>query len=177
MSKKRTTAAANLTKTQIGDAVEKFAHAKARLDHLTAKMNKECDAIRDGYREQLEAHIATMREQEAVCESWAKANRDIEFGKKQSIEFVHGTLVFRLGNIRLKLPSSVTEAEAIAHLREYEGTEKYIRTPAPELNKDALIADRQIINRELLRLCGITFPQTERFYVEPRLDDPVPAGG
>jgi len=176
MSKKRTNTAANLTKSQIAEVVEKYAHAKARHDHLTAKMNKELDTVRDRYSEQLEAHAQTMTEQEAVAEKWAKSNRETEFEKKQSIEFTHGTIGFRLGQPRVKLPSKTSEGETIETLKSIPGCEKYIRNPAPELNKECLIADREIINPEILLQVGITFPQTERFYMEPRLDEPVPAG-
>lgn len=175
--KKITNAAAGLSKAQIAESVEKFAHAKARHDHITAKMNKELDSVRDRYAEQLEAHAQTMLEQQAVCEAWSKANREKQFGKRQSVEFTHGTLVFRQGNIRVKLPSKTSEAEVINRLAGIDGGDKYVRIPAPELNREGLLADRKIIRQDILEATGIQFAQSERFYVEPRLDDPVPAGG
>ena len=44
---------------------------------------------------------------------------------------------------------------------------RYLRTPAPEVNKEALLADRTEHSPAELRAVGLKIVQDERFYITP----------
>ena len=45
--------------------------------------------------------------------------------------------------------------------------EKFVRTPAPVVDKEALLTARPSLTEEQLRLVGVKFERDENFYIEP----------
>lgn len=109
----------------------------------------------------LETQIAAQTE---TLATWAESNPS-EFNGKKSLECLHGTCGWRIGQPTLKTLSGWTWDRVLEQLQ--HGGCKYIRTKQ-EVNKQALLSDRETLD---LRAFGVRFIQDEPFYVEPKIED------
>jgi len=159
---------ATLGRADASELVEKVAHNVIALEQLSARQDKELDAVRDKYRERIEALEAEIRQDSAVLESWARANPAEFPAGKRCIEFPHGTLGFRLGNWAVKFARGLKVGDVVAKLTATRWGSAY--APAvPQLDKDAILRDREELAAKLHDV-GIELRQEDRFYIEPRQD-------
>lgn len=105
--------------------------------------------------------------------NWAEDNRP-EFGKSKSLELTHGTIGWHINPPSVKQLSGWKVDETIAVMQESALlSAKYLRM-TPELNKSALLNDRETILPETLRACGLRIVQDEPFYAQPKIEDVNP---
>lgn len=174
MSKKRIqNQAASLTRADLVDIVGEIAAAQIKHDKTVAQMNTEIDAARARHQEQVEALQATIKEKSLIAEAWARAHPD-QFDKTRSIDFGRGIVGFRTGQPTLKALKGWTLKDVLAALKRLAWGKNFVRI-REEIAKDELIAARKTITDAMAAKAGFEFVQEERFFVEPKLDDPVPA--
>lgn len=111
----------------------------------------------------LEAKTAQARE-------WAEANPE-EFKGMRSVELAHGIVGWRTGQPALKPLGGWTWDRVLAKLKDFPHLLGYVRAKE-EVNKQALLGNREALGRETLRAIGVRVVQEESFYVEPRLGEP-----
>jgi phage host-nuclease inhibitor protein Gam len=133
---------------------------------LTAQMDSQIQNIRQFYEPQLASQSQSLEEKIELARSWAEANPD-QFGTARSIEMVHGVVGWRLGQPALKTLAGWTWDRVKDALKAI-GASAYIRTKE-EVNKQNLLADRDVVGAGKLRQIGLRIAQEESFFVEPKL--------
>lgn len=166
MTKHDKAKAARLTREDIEAAVRELCIASVRLEVQQARMNLELAAVRERYEPELSALSATANEQTAIVRAWADAHPE-EFASRKSIAMVLGTLGYRLGQPTLKPIRGVTWDKVLAILR--HNLPHYVRAKE-EVDKEAILADREQLGDENLKTLGLRVDQAERFFVEPNKD-------
>lgn len=152
--------------TLIGDVVG----LQLRLDARRTEMESEIAAIRERHTPDLDALERELIDKRVRVHLWADENRDFFRGKK-SVECHHGTVGFRSGPPRLEKIKPATSWDFIAQkLRRLAWADGYIRSPKPqpEVNKEAILADRHKLPAEKLEKVGLRIVQDEKFYISPR---------
>lgn len=168
MTKKEKEQIAKLSREDIEAVVRHMCIASVRHDEALARMNAAIARAKENYEPDLAALAATWDQLERKVEFWASAHPEL-FASRRSIEFVHGTIGFRLGQPALKPKSGLTWAKIIERLREIAPA--YIRTKH-EADKDSLIK----LPKEELSGLGLVRAQAERFFVDAK-KEAVELGG
>lgn len=133
------------------------------IDERIIALKKEC-----AYDLVLTESGKLIQEKTELIKTWAEANPD-EFGKNKSLELTHATIGFRTGNPAVKAMSGWNLKAIIeALLKKGPTWFAYIRKQL-ELDKEALIRDREILTESDLRTVGLRITQAEAFYIEPNL--------
>ncbi len=119
------------------------------------------------------AQIATVvkliEERVELLRGWAEAN-PTEFAGLKSLETQHGSLGWRIGNAMLKTLSGWTWDRVLERMLGLPQFAGYIRTKA-EVNKQAILVDREQIPPEELREVGVRVVQEDLFFVEPNIEE------
>ena len=106
---------------------------------------------------------------------WAEAHRLDTFQERKSLDLVHATIGFRTGMPRLALRRGIKWALVLEMLKVRLGG-RFVRIKS-EIDKDALLAERDTLGKEKLASLGVEVVQDESFYVEPKREDaPAIAG-
>lgn len=145
-----------------------------RIRQMTIQRNLLLLAIEED-RRALESRFtieleATAKEIELRSESlrvWSESNPE-EFNGRKSLEMLHGVVGWRVGNPTLKTIPGKTWDQVLDAIKDV--CPEYIRTSV-ELNKQAILADREVIGVDKLRLLGMRVVQAEPFFVEPKLEE------
>lgn len=155
----------NVTRDQAETAMAEFAKSANDLSAIEAKMNSELAAIREKYQDRITELNDKKDEQFEVLEVFANETNE-SWGKKKSLDLVHGTIGFRTGTPKLKYEKGFNGKSVVAILA--EKFPDYVRT-VTEINKEKLIADRE--NDGFQKLCEkahISIDQDETFFVESK---------
>jgi len=158
-----------VTRDQAEEAFAAYASSDARSQQITAKMDVEITRIREKFQEELSRLQEKKDESFEVMQTFAVEQKDVLFGKKKSLEMVHGILGFRTGQPKLKTRKGFTWGAVTQLLKEY--LPSYIRT-IEEPAKDKLLADRDLPETaDLFPKVGILVDQDESFFVEPKKEE------
>jgi phage host-nuclease inhibitor protein Gam len=146
-----------------------YAVADAKLAKINATIDVQMTAIREKYADEITRLNETKEKAFEVLQAFAVEKKDELFGKKKSLESVHGTIGFRTGTPKLKLLKGFTWGAVTNLLKEF--LPEYVRT-TEEPAKDKLLADRDDDNtRNMFGKVGISVVQDETFYVEPKKEE------
>lgn len=158
-----------ITRDDAEKAFAEFAQADAKIRSIGAKMDMEMMKIREKYADQL-AELEDIKEKNIdIVQTYATENRDSLFGKRKSVECVHGVFGFRTGTPKLKTLKGFTWGAVLKLCEEF--LPGYIRT-TNEVAKDKLLADRDREGvKELFAKVGVQVTQDETFFIEPKMED------
>ena len=136
---------------------------------IEATLNDELKAVRDRYQEEL-ANVGEDADAEfRLLKEWAEAHPE-EFKDRKSMELTHGALGFRTGTPAVRFLKGWTETMVLAVLdMAAELRERYVRVVV-EINKQALIEDREGLGADKLNAFGLKITQSETFFVEPKIE-------
>jgi phage host-nuclease inhibitor protein Gam len=139
---------------------KKSAQINARLHSVKTELMPQLQAIRDD----LDNAFTQARE-------WAQAHPE-EFTEARSIKMHHATVGFREGNPTLaKLSRRWTWERILEGVEAEPKMACYVRTTT-ELNKEALLEDRDKLGADLMKEYGLKVEQPDRFYVATDLEAP-----
>ena len=146
-----------------------------RYKILLTKHTAKKDARVAEIEKQFDAEMAEVRgsiaDLEADCRDYCEANRtdpDLFRDGNKSRETSLCTMGFRMSPPRVETTSrKVKWADVVTRLLRLPWGKAYVRTPAPQPDKEALLADRQRLTPEQLTAAGIQFAQDESFFLEP----------
>ena len=120
-------------------------------------------------QEQMLALAKRIEVREAGVFVYCQQHRAQLFPDKKSIDFLLATVGYRTE------PPSVEKCfrrdtwSAIAQrLEALPWGSRYVNIPEPEVDKKALLADREKLSAEQLSEAGIRFEQDEQFYITPK---------
>jgi phage host-nuclease inhibitor protein Gam len=152
---------------QLDAVVENIVHLQQNRAELEQDQEREITAVRQKYRTPLAEVDRYLLLETAWVETWARENPDV-FPDKRSLTCTHATIGFRVSPPRVDRASRKwTWSEISQKLSELAWGRRYLRQPAPEVNKEALLADRQELVATELRKIGIKIVQDERFFITP----------
>ncbi|MBI4024817.1 MAG: host-nuclease inhibitor Gam family protein [Verrucomicrobia bacterium] len=161
------------TREQMEKLVGDICAATIRQDALLAEMDHKLKTVRENYEDRLAGIQQELDGNLALAQDWAEAHPS-EFEKRKSIEMVHGVVGWRTGQHKAKPLSGWTWEKVLAAIGDIPHFAAcYIRT-IKEVNKEALISDRDIIPPEELRKIGVRIFREETFFIEPKREEAPP---
>ena len=99
--------------------------------------------------------------------AWAEASPS-EFLGKKTLFLTHGALGWRIGKPCLKTLPGWTWDRVLDALKEAQAAYVHVKE---SVNKEQLIADREVLGSETLREFGVRVIQEEPFFVEPKIEE------
>jgi len=145
---------------------------KIEEQKIKTGMDEEIKAIRDQYDPDLAGIADELNLKMMVAQAWSEANLG-EFGKLKSVDMTHGIVGWRTGQPQPKTISGWTWDRVLEKLEGLPLMAAYIRTKR-EVNKQALVADREKFGEADLRAVGVRIIQDEAFFVEPKIQTVEP---
>lgn len=170
MSKKIKATDIALTEDQVATLVGEITEASTRRDRVLATMNRRLDEVRAQYESELSALGSEIDAKTRQVQAWTLANRS-QFEERRSRDYARGTIGLRTGNWTVTTLKGVTIKEAVKRLLSFRWGKEFVRNPDPQLNKEALLANREKIKPERLLAAGLSFEREETFFLEPKTDD------
>lgn len=149
---------------RVGD----YAAAELERLRLENEMNKKIVQIKREYEEKKAAQEGILNAIMRDIQTYVQLHPDAIPGPKKSRELLHGTIGYRTGNPKVYLPKGVEEAAVCGLLKDDDELAGFLRI-TETLNKEAVIA-ADAETRERLAEYGVEVRQTERFFVEPKID-------
>jgi len=171
MSRIKLTAPIIQTRAAMEELVGEIAALTIEQRKLSAEMDRQLQAV----REKFEVHLGELKklveEKTTVAQAWSEAN-PLEFGKRKSIDFVHGQVGFRTGTPKLKPLLKWKWDMVLEAVKINFWANGYLRTKE-EVDKETLLADYSKATRTdlELRTLGVQVVQDESFFVEPKLTE------
>jgi phage host-nuclease inhibitor protein Gam len=160
------------TREQMEALVREIATLQVRRQRYTAELNDRITQIRADYEGANAAIDSELKGKMALAQEWADSH-PAEFGKTRSIAMTHGDVGWRLGNPALKTISRWTWERVLDAISASSMFNGYVRVKR-EVNKQALLDNREMYSPEQLKTIGVQVVQEDTFYIEPRLDTVEP---
>ena len=152
---------------QLEAAVENILQLQLRRTELFAAHDREIAAVREKYRPLLDEVERYLLLETAWVETWAR-NNPAALDHRRSLACAGATIGFRAPALRVERASRRwTWTAIVLKLGETAWGRRYLRVPAPEVNKDAILADRAKFTPDELRQLGLKIVDQDRFYVTP----------
>jgi phage host-nuclease inhibitor protein Gam len=170
MSKNRIkiTAPVIRTREEMEALVGQIADLKICEAKTKAAMDKELTAVRRRYEADLALINDALAPKMECARAWAEANPS-EFNGAKSIELLHGTIGWRLGNWQAKTLSGWTWDRVLEKLESLGGKFRDFVRVKKEVNKAQIIAERENLGPEELRSIGVRITQEEAFFIDPKM--------
>jgi phage host-nuclease inhibitor protein Gam len=153
------------TRAQLEMLLENMASLQRERDDLFRAQEQEIAAVRQHYRAALTEMDTFLHLETSWAEAWARAHPEA-LAADRSLACAHATIGFCAESPRLERASRRWTWTRIAvTLAGLAWGKRYLRIPAPEVDKDALLADLDLLSTEDLRSAGLRVVQGERFFV------------
>jgi len=154
------------TRQQLDVLLENIATLQRERARLLATQEKEIAAVRQRHRAALTEVETFLRAETSWAETWAQAHPEALAGRK--LVSSHATLGYRAGPPHIDRASRRWTWTRIATtLAGLAWGQRYLRLPAPEVDKEALAADLGKLSLTDLRNAGMIVTQGETFFIEP----------
>lgn len=160
-----------LTYDEVSNLIGELAGMEMQLSTLTAKQDKDLDAVRARYEEKISSlseNISTIRK---ALQKWGKANTAL-FEEKKHLEFPRGFIRLFSGHFKVETRKGFTwkqVVDTIVKLSQYNHC--YLRWPDPVVNKEAILEDRDTLPEEELEKMGIDIVQDESITIETKKEE------
>jgi phage host-nuclease inhibitor protein Gam len=145
---------------------------RLKLQHarLTAAMEEEIAAVRKRHQEAVVEICRDLESKEASVRVYCEKHRAELFRHRKSLDLLLAEVGFECTPHRVEKRAGRSSWPAIARrlLGLDWAAEKYVRAPAPEVDKQALLRDRHTLTPERLAEAGLKFAQDENFFIRPR---------
>jgi len=153
------------TREEAVSIVGEIAELKITETQTKALMDQRLKEVREEYEGQLADINDRLTPLLLRVQAWAEANTQ-EFGKFKSLDMLHGFIGWRISTPTLKTLSGWTWARVLEALKML-GHSPFIRVKE-EVDKQAIIAQREALLDGDLRQFGCKIIQEEMFYVDPK---------
>lgn len=156
---------------EITNLAIEHAGVSAELDRITAERER---ALADELRPlQLKAELVAKRAKARLArvEAFVADHRDeLMPDKKKSFELPTAVVGFALSTKpKVVLANEGDDWSSVAtRLEGLKWGEPFVREPAPEVDKDAILAARETLTEHQLKTAGLRIEQPEKFYVQPK---------
>jgi phage host-nuclease inhibitor protein Gam len=153
------------TREEAESIVGSIAEQKISESRTKALMDQRLKEVREDHEAQLAYINDKLTPLLMRIQAWAESNAG-DFGKLKSIEMIHGTIGWRVSPPTLKTLSGWTWQRVLDALKSL-GHAPFIRTKE-EVDKQAVLAQRENLLDGDLRQFGCKIVQEESFFVEPK---------
>jgi phage host-nuclease inhibitor protein Gam len=143
---------------------------RLKLEHkeATAAMEKEIAEVQKQHQENLLSLAGQIEARESGAFHYCSANRAALFPEKKSLDLLLAEIGFELTPPRVEKVRSKDTLGAIAtRLLALVWGSKYVRQPAPEVNKEQILQDRAELGDKLAQ-AGLKIEQDENFFIRPK---------
>ncbi len=155
------------SRSELDAVVENIVQLQLNRAELEREQEQEVAGIRQKFRAPLAEIERYLTLETTWVETWARNHPEI-FRDRQSLALTHAVIGFRTTPCRVDRASRKWTWGAIAQkLGELAWGRRYLRQPALEVNKEALLADRHELSPAELRTAGLKMVQEERFFIAP----------
>jgi phage host-nuclease inhibitor protein Gam len=152
---------------ELDAVVENIVQLQLNRAELEREQEQEIAGVRQKFRAPLAEIERYLTLESAWVETWARSHPDT-FRDRQSLALTHAVIGFRISPHRVDRASRKWTWGVIAQkLGELAWGRRYLRQPALEVNKEALLADRVELSPAELRTVGLKIVQEERFFISP----------
>jgi len=153
------------TRQQLEAVLENIAHLQRERDELFRAQENEIAAVRQRYRASLAELEQFIELETSWAEAWARENPGA-LAADRSLTSPHATIGFRAAPPRIERASRRWTWSRIAlTLAGLAWGKRYLRIPAPEVDRDALLADLDRLSPVDLRAAGLRIVQGEHFFI------------
>jgi phage host-nuclease inhibitor protein Gam len=150
-------------------AVAQTATLKIRFAAAKAAMELEIAHVQERHQGPMLALGKQIEIREAGVFVYCQQHRAQLFPDKKSIDFLLATVGFRTEPPSVEKSYRKDTWSAIAQpLEALDWGSRYVNIPEPEVDKKALLADREKLSLEQLAEAGLCFEQDEIFYITPK---------
>jgi len=156
------------TRADIEILVREIVELKIQLQDTLNAMDAAITQTRMAYESRRVALEEAVAVKSRFARNWAESN-PAEFGPLKSLALLHGDLGWRTGQPQLKTVTGWTWDRVLERLKTVPAWLRYVRVKE-EVNKQALLGDREVLGSEALRRPGVRVTQEETFFIEPRLE-------
>ena len=152
---------------ELDAVVENIVQLQLNRAELEREQDQEIAGVRQKFRAPLAEIERYLTLETSWAETWARSHPEA-FRDRQSLALTHAAIGFRVSPHRVDRASRKWTWGAIAQkLGELGWGRRYLRQPALEVNKEALLADRAELSPAELRQVGLKIVQEERFFIAP----------
>ncbi len=165
--------------TELVEAIGDIRQLTIERMTLFAEFEAATKAIDDAHRPAIDDIGEQLQARTEQVKAWAIENPEA-FGDKRSIETIHGTFGWRMGQWQCdKLAGWIWQAGkktkagakiVLEAIKTHWGGSRYVRVKE-EVDCDALIAARGELTARDLSDIGVRIFQEEGFYVDPKIED------
>ena len=144
---------------------------RKRILHTQAVASKEAEAaeLEQRYQRTISNLLQEIAESEAGIQFYCLAHRAALFSSKKSRETNLAEFGFELTPWRVETSSKkIKWKDVVARLLRLAWGLAYVRAPDPQVDKQALLSDRDKFSAEHLTSAGIQFCQDEQFFIRPK---------
>jgi phage host-nuclease inhibitor protein Gam len=156
------------TRAEMEAHVREIAELTLARNRQKTELDEAITKIREHYEASLGAIDQSLAEKTELARAWAEAN-PADFKGLKSLELTHGTIGFRTGTPALKTLRGWTWKRVLEVVLQLPKLASYVRRD-PELDRQALIADRKTLGDDGLRAIGCEIVQEESFFIEPKIE-------
>jgi phage host-nuclease inhibitor protein Gam len=158
---------------ELDAVVENIVQLQLNRAEIEREQEQEIATVRQRFRAPLAEIERYLTLETSWVEAWARRNPDA-FRDRQSLPLTHAVIGFRVSPHRVDRASRKWTWGAIAQkLGEFGWGQRYLRQPALEVNKEALLADRGELSPAELRQAGLKIVQEERFFIAPHRETDI----
>ncbi len=159
--KQTTTISRDEMETALGELVG----STLNKQRLVNTMDGMISTIRQQFQSNIDECDEAIQEMTKIVKSWALTHPE-EFAKRKSLDFVQATIGFRTGTPKLKALPGWNWDMILGAVDKHEPS--FVRV-ITEVDKEALIQQREILGAEKLAKLGIKVVQEESFFIAPKL--------
>ena len=161
---KKSVAAVLETRADAESALGHLAELSYCRDMLIAELDLKLKSVREEYEGKIDPLTVTIESEFDALNVWADGHPN-EFTTRKSIDMIHGTIGYRTSPPKLKLLRGWTWERVAAAVQQV--IPKYMRIKV-EVNKDALLEDRDTFSAEQMADIGVSVVSDESFFVNPK---------
>lgn len=156
----------NVSEADYKEKLAIYAKAEAELRKVNAEIDIQTQKIREKYQSKSDELLKLKEESFEVVMKYAEENPQF-FEKKRSMETPFGTIGFRLGTPKLKNIKGFTWASVLTLCEKV--MPKFVRTKN-ELNKEAILADKELSEKDLKGI-GVEIVQDDTFFIDLKSEE------
>lgn len=159
-----------ISREQCAEEIRLYAEITNGINALDAAKNAEILATEAKYEAEIEARKKDLKAHAKLIEAWAMQNPSAFPKDKKSIDFPCGTIGHRTGTPTVKAIGGWTLERSALKLSA-DGQRKFLAVKETVSKEAVLAAVRgSEVSADWLRSYGIQIAQTERFFIDPKLE-------
>jgi|WetSurMetagenome_2_1015567.scaffolds.fasta_scaffold450124_2 phage host-nuclease inhibitor protein Gam len=149
-------------------AIGECVRLKLRHAMLVAEIEAEKARIEKNNAERVASVVDQIAASEDRIFGYCEANKATLFPIKKSLETRMADVGSEWTPWKVEKPKKRSWAKIVLGMLQIPWAAKYVRKPDPEVNKEALLSDRETLTPDQLGVLGVSFSRHEQWYLRPK---------